>query len=453
MSDNEDDRATAQEDLHRKVFGGDSDSDFSSDDEDGNRRKASRSADCSSKSPSFSRARGSASPVRSAYSSPARSPVSARSVSRSVSPSEGRDGRDGEDDGDYEREESAKKMSFKRKSSRGDKESADGAVEGGKKKKRRKDSGRDRSAEPDLDQLEPEMDAGTLRRLELNRKIDAIVKAPRKASRKKNGDDDLDMMADDMIQNIKEKMFNAADQDELAVVEKRPAIAKLAMLKEVVAILQRTTLTQSIIDNDLLSAVKKWLEPLPDKSLPALDIQTAFFDILVKMDIERDTLKSSGLGQPVLFYTKSRRVTTYIKRQAEKLLAAWSRPLVNRSASWKSKPVPTLDDLRMPGSSAPGGGGGGAGGGERRGGALKAVLGSQKADNEVEREKGKRRGVRIPQSTRVTFTHAPRYEGPSQNNSSQSAELSQEQLKRQRDMERMKKIKNKLNAARNAERL
>lgn len=111
------------------------------------------------------------------------------------------------------------------------------------------------------------------------------------------------------------------------------------------------------------------------------------------MDLEIDTLKSSGLGQPVLFYTKSLRVTTHIKRQAEKLLATWSRPLVSRSASWKSKPVPTLDDLR--GSSGQGGGASQ----EKRGGALKAVLGSQKRDNDSAREKGKKRGVRIPQSS------------------------------------------------------
>lgn len=50
------------------------------------------------------------------------------------------------------------------------------------------------------------------------------------------------MMADDMIQNVKERMFNAADADEVAVAEKRPAVAKLSMLKEVVGILQRSVL-------------------------------------------------------------------------------------------------------------------------------------------------------------------------------------------------------------------
>jgi transcription factor SPN1 len=42
-------------------------------------------------------------------------------------------------------------------------------------------------------------------------------------------------------------------------------------------------MAQSIIDNGLLKAVKIWLEPLRDKSLPALDIQNSFFDILVKV--------------------------------------------------------------------------------------------------------------------------------------------------------------------------
>ena len=44
-----------------------------------------------------------------------------------------------------------------------------------------------------------------------------------------------------------------------------------------------STLGQSIIDNGLLTAVTAWLKPLPDKSLPALGIQKAFFEVLPKV--------------------------------------------------------------------------------------------------------------------------------------------------------------------------
>jgi transcription factor SPN1 len=80
--------------------------------------------------------------------------------------------------------------------------------------------------------------------------------------------------------------------------------------------------------------VRRWLEPLPDKSLPALNIQNAFFDGMGKMYIDTNTLKDSGLARVVLFYTKCRRVTAGIQRQATALVSVWSRPIIKRSASY-----------------------------------------------------------------------------------------------------------------------
>lgn len=128
----------------------------------------------------------------------------------------------------------------------------------------------------------------------------------------------------------------------------------------------RQTLLQSIVDNDLLSAVRRWLEPLPDRTLPSLGIQTAFFEILVKvrrlqpdlcavsgrlnlpacaiqMDIDTPTLKSCGLGKIVIFYTKSRRSTLRVKRLAERLQLAWLRPLVKKSSAYRTKVVEQVD--------------------------------------------------------------------------------------------------------------
>ena len=145
-------------------------------------------------------------------------------------------------------------------------------------------------------------------------------------------------------------------------------------------------MSQSIVDNDLLSAVKRWLEPLPDKSLPALDIQNSFFDILVKMTIDTDTLKASGLGKIILFYSKSLRSTAHVKRQASDLLAAWSRPIIKRSSSFRTKSVPTMDIRR----DRDDGEGGSQGQSQSQGG--------KKAWERQEGEKidKKRRNVRIP---------------------------------------------------------
>lgn len=45
----------------------------------------------------------------------------------------------------------------------------------------------------------------------------------------------------------------------------------------------RTHLHEQFLENQILEAVKLWLEPLPDGSLPSLDIQTEMLDILAKV--------------------------------------------------------------------------------------------------------------------------------------------------------------------------
>lgn len=97
------------------------------------------------------------------------------------------------------------------------------------------------------------------------------------------------------------------------------------------------------MDNNLLEGVRRWLEPLPDKSLPALNIQTFFFEQLTKMYIDTNSLKESGLGRIVIFYTKCSRVHQPIARLAAGLVTAWSRPIIKRSASARDKIIPIAE--------------------------------------------------------------------------------------------------------------
>jgi hypothetical protein len=45
----------------------------------------------------------------------------------------------------------------------------------------------------------------------------------------------------------------------------------------------RTNLHEQFLENQILEAIKLWLEPLPDGSLPSLDIQNDMLDILAKV--------------------------------------------------------------------------------------------------------------------------------------------------------------------------
>lgn len=114
---------------------------------------------------------------------------------------------------------------------------------------------------------------------------------------------------------------------------------KLKMLPEVVALLNRNTLRDQLVDPDinLLEAVRFFLEPLNDGSLPAYNIQRELFASLGRLPINKDALVASGIGKVVLFYTKSQKPELAIKRQAEKLLGEWTRPILKRSDDYRKR--------------------------------------------------------------------------------------------------------------------
>lgn len=140
-------------------------------------------------------------------------------------------------------------------------------------------------------------------------------------------------------------MEKAAERDLIANQNKLPATSKLAMLDEVVSVLQNTTLWSSIIDNEVLKAVKKWLEPLPDRSLPAVGIQKAVFEVLPKMELDTPTIREAGLGPIILFYTKTKRVSPQISRAADALVQTWARPIIKRPADYRQKKIVSASQL------------------------------------------------------------------------------------------------------------
>lgn len=114
---------------------------------------------------------------------------------------------------------------------------------------------------------------------------------------------------------------------------------KLKLLPEVVALLNRNTLRNQLVDPDtnLLEAVRFFLEPLNDGSLPAYNIQRELFAALTRLPINKESLVASGIGKVTLFYTKSNKPEPGIKRQAEKLLGEWTRPILKRTDDYRKR--------------------------------------------------------------------------------------------------------------------
>lgn len=168
---------------------------------------------------------------------------------------------------------------------------------------------------------------------------------PGASRRRKKGDIDLEGMADAEIEDMRKRMASAAERDNEGRKVGEPARHKLRLLPEVVALLNKNTLKDSIVDPDtnLLEAVRFFLEPLSDGSLPAYDIQKELFAALGKLPMNKESLVASGIGKVITFYCKSPRPELNIKRQAERLFTDWKRLILKRSDDYRKKEFAQAD--------------------------------------------------------------------------------------------------------------
>ncbi|KAI5961522.1 IWS1 [Candida margitis] len=176
------------------------------------------------------------------------------------------------------------------------------------------------------------------RRLELEEKMTAAIKV--KSNRRRKADeDDIERMQDDKIEHLKEQMINAANLDVEKNSQGQIATEKLKLLEDVLNILSRADLAESILDNNLLEAVRLWLEPLPDASMPAYQIQKELINSLQALPIKTDHLVASGIGKVLVFYQRSKRTEPSLKKVVDRLIGDWTRPILNKSDSYKDRSI------------------------------------------------------------------------------------------------------------------
>lgn len=183
------------------------------------------------------------------------------------------------------------------------------------------------------------------RKRAIDRALDAAIKKPTGARRRKKDEIDLEDEIDDLLADLKIQMERACQADNSARENGQPALHKLKLLPEVTAILNRNNVQHAVLDPDtnFLQHVKFFLEPLNDGSLPAYNIQRDIFMALSKLSIEKEALISSGIGKVVVFYTRSKQPEQSVKRMAERLVGEWSRPILKRTDDYKKRHIETRD--------------------------------------------------------------------------------------------------------------
>ncbi|KAI5185888.1 transcription factor SPN1 [Nematocida homosporus] len=125
------------------------------------------------------------------------------------------------------------------------------------------------------------------------------------------------------IGEILVELDKAQKEDEQLNQEGKPALTRLFLMDSIYNKLLNKKIHEELLDSGVLSLLKKWLEPLPDNSLPHNDVKKGVFDILQHFTPEKEHLIESGIGKIVLFYSKNPYEKKEIKRMAKQLVLRW----------------------------------------------------------------------------------------------------------------------------------
>jgi transcription factor SPN1 len=135
----------------------------------------------------------------------------------------------------------------------------------------------------------------------------------------------------EIAHDLLHKMDKSFHDDRLLYEQQLPAIHKLKLLPSVKKILLMKQLQMTLLDYDLLSVLKSWIEPIDKTALVGLTIRTGIYEVLSILPCQTEHIRRSGIGKTLVSLLKHKMETTENKQKIREIIEKWSRPIFGKS--------------------------------------------------------------------------------------------------------------------------
>lgn len=159
--------------------------------------------------------------------------------------------------------------------------------------------------------------------------IDKLLSAKNRRKGRRLEGQEMSMLIDELLV----KMDAAKEVDNEANKAGQPAMEKLKLLAEVEEMLSNKSLHRQLLNAGIMGSIRDWLHPLPDGSLPNIRLRTSMLRWLTELNIDtkdesrKRQLRSSKLGEIVMFYFKVPDETPANRKRAKALIQRWTEPI------------------------------------------------------------------------------------------------------------------------------
>jgi transcription factor SPN1 len=155
--------------------------------------------------------------------------------------------------------------------------------------------------------------------------------------KKKKKQDMTESQKGDIALEVLQRMDKAFNDDKLLVEREQPAVQKLKLLPHVKKMLTVKQMQTTLLDYDLLSVLKSWVEPGHNGALPSLTVRTTIYELLLLLPCHSEHIKRSGIGKTLVALCKSE--TPANKQKIKEIIEKWSRPIFGKSVDARSMDI------------------------------------------------------------------------------------------------------------------